>query len=82
LGNAKKILGIEIIQDRDSRLLYLSQQNYIEKVFERFRMDKSKPISTSLAAYFMLSSYLSLSIKEDVEHMSNMPYPSAIGSLM
>jgi hypothetical protein len=29
LGAAKKILGIEIVRDRKSGLLYLSQKNYI-----------------------------------------------------
>jgi hypothetical protein len=29
LGATKKILGIEIVRDRNSGLLYLSQKNYI-----------------------------------------------------
>jgi hypothetical protein len=32
LGAAKKILGMEIVRDRKSRILHLSQKSYIEKV--------------------------------------------------
>ena len=32
LGAAKKILGMEITRDRNSSLLFLSQQSYIKKV--------------------------------------------------
>ena len=33
LGAAKKILGMEITRDRNSGLLFLSQQSYIKKFF-------------------------------------------------
>ncbi|MCH90824.1 copia LTR rider [Trifolium medium] len=38
LGNAKKIHGIDIIRDRSKGELFLSQQGYLRKVVERFRM--------------------------------------------
>ena len=38
LGVAKKILGMRITRDRKNRKLTLSQGEYIEKVFHRFRM--------------------------------------------
>ena len=38
LGEANKILSIEIHRDRSSRRLLLSQQEYVEKVLERFDM--------------------------------------------
>jgi hypothetical protein len=43
LAVAKKILGMKIIWDRKSRLLYLSQNNYIEKVLHRFNMHNANP---------------------------------------
>ena len=58
LGAAKKILGVEIIRDRKSGMLYLSQRGYIEKGLRRFNMHDAKPVSTPLAAYFRLSSAL------------------------
>jgi hypothetical protein len=54
LGAAKKILGMEIVRDMKSGLLYLSQKNYIEKVLRRFNMQNAKPVSTSLAPHFKL----------------------------
>ena len=38
MGVAKKILGIRITRDKKSCKLTLSQGEYIEKVFERFRI--------------------------------------------
>jgi hypothetical protein len=55
LGAAKKILGMKIIRDRKSGLLYLSQKNYVEKVLHHFNMHNAKPESTLLAPHFKLS---------------------------
>ena len=38
LREIKKILGMEITRDRGSGRLWLSQENYIFKVLERFNM--------------------------------------------
>ena len=38
LGATKKILGMEILRDRKTSKLYLSQKGYIEKVLHRFNM--------------------------------------------
>ena len=40
IGEASYVIGIEIFQDRSQGLLGLSQKAYINKVLERFRMDK------------------------------------------
>lgn len=42
LEQAKKFLGIRIIHDRSPKKLFLSYEEYIKKVFERFNMDKAK----------------------------------------
>ncbi|CAM8907396.1 unnamed protein product [Rhodiola kirilowii] len=42
LGNAKKILGINIIRDRPNKRMILSQVEYIDKVLEKFNMKHSK----------------------------------------
>jgi hypothetical protein len=55
LGTAKKILGMRITRDRKNRKLTLSQGEYIEKVLERFRMKKAKPVSIPLASHFKLT---------------------------
>ena len=82
LGAAKKILGMEIIRDRKSGRLYLSQKNYIEKVLHRFNMDNAKPVSTPLASHFKLSASQCAETDDDYKYMSKVPYSSAVGSLM
>ena len=59
LGAVKKILGMETHKDRKVWKLYLSWKKYIEKVLECFGMQRSKLVSTPLAAHFKLSSALS-----------------------
>ena len=76
MGAAKKNLGVEIIRDRKSGMLYLSQRGYIEKVLRRFNMHDAKPASTPLAAHFRLSSALCPVLDDVIEHIS-----SAVGSL-
>ncbi|KAG8503337.1 hypothetical protein CXB51_001297 [Gossypium anomalum] len=82
LGPAKKILGMKILRDRKTSKLYLSQKGYIEKVLCRFNMQSAKPVSTPLAAHFILSSALSPQSDDEIEYMSHVPYSSAVGSLM
>ncbi|KAG8480959.1 hypothetical protein CXB51_025647 [Gossypium anomalum] len=82
LGPAKKILGMEILRDRKTSKLYLSQKGYIEKLLCRFNMRSAKPVSTPLAAHFRLSSTLSPQSDDEIEYMSHVPYSSAVGSLM
>ncbi|KAG8473470.1 hypothetical protein CXB51_035763 [Gossypium anomalum] len=82
LGPAKKILGMEILRDRKSSKLYLSQKGYIEKVLCRFNMQSAKPVSTPLTAHFRLLSALSPQSDDKIEYMSHIPYSSAVGSLM
>ncbi|KAG8481224.1 hypothetical protein CXB51_025964 [Gossypium anomalum] len=82
LGPTKKILGMEILRDRKTSKLYLSQKGYIEKLLCRFNMRSAKPVSTPLAAHFRLSSALSPQSDDEIEYMSHVPYSSAVGSLM
>ena len=56
LGEAKKILSMEITRHRSSCRLWLSQKNYVLKVLERFNMAEIRPITTLLAGHFKLSS--------------------------
>lgn len=82
LGPAKHILGMQIVRDRKARKLWLSQEAYIKKVLQRFNMEKAKPVSTPLALHFKLSKEQCPSTIEDKERMKNVPYASAVGSLM
>ncbi|PHT83044.1 hypothetical protein T459_11487 [Capsicum annuum] len=82
LEAVKKILGMEIMRDREKCKLYLSEKRYIEKVLHRFNMQNAKPISTPLVADFKLLAILSPKIDDEHNYMSLVPYSSVIGSLM
>ena len=82
LGPAKQILGMRITRDRTKRLLWLSQERYVEKVLERFNMHKSKSVNTPLAGHFKLSLKQSPTSEKEMKEMKKIPYSSVVGSLM
>ncbi|GJV37387.1 retrotransposon protein, putative, ty1-copia subclass [Tanacetum coccineum] len=82
LGEAKKILGMEIIKDRSRKILRVSQSGYVSKILNNFRIDNGKLIKMPLGGHFKLS-LKDCPIKDyDVERMSKVPYANAVGSLM
>ncbi|GJS43737.1 transposable element [Tanacetum coccineum] len=83
LGEAKMILGMEIVRDRKLRKLCLTQKQYLRRILKRFRFDKqTKRVSTLLASQFKISA--AMSPKNDVEraYMEKVPYANVVGSLM
>ncbi|KAI4331921.1 hypothetical protein L6164_016867 [Bauhinia variegata] len=83
LGEAKKILGMEITRDRKRGILFLTQKQYLKKLLQRFNItEKTKPVSTPLALHFKLSASQCPKTKEEEEYMSKVPYSNAVGSLM
>ena len=82
LGEASKILGMNITRDRSKRLLTLDQGTYMEKVLRRFNMMDCKPSSTPLDAGTQLSSKDSPMTDAEKEDMEVIPYASVVGSLM
>lgn len=82
LGPANKILGMQIHRDRNNRKIWLSQENYLNKILRRFKMQDCKSISTPLPINFKLSSSMSPSNEAERMEMSRVPYASAVGSLM
>ncbi|RVW37940.1 Retrovirus-related Pol polyprotein from transposon TNT 1-94 [Vitis vinifera] len=82
LGAAKQILGMRIIRDKANGTLKLSQLEYVKKVLNRFNRNEAKPMSTPLGSHFKLSKKQSLKTEEERDHMSKVPYASAIGSLI
>ena len=55
MGEAKYVLGVEIIRNRSKKILCMSQEAYIKKVLERFRMHYSKPVDTPVEKGLTLS---------------------------
>ncbi|KAK3043083.1 hypothetical protein RJ639_001198 [Escallonia herrerae] len=82
LGEAKQLLDMRITRDRKQKKLWLSQEEYIDKVLRRFNLHASKPVTTPLAAHFKLSKELSPKNREDEEYMAHVSYTSTVGSIM
>ncbi|KAM1278521.1 hypothetical protein TB2_030330 [Malus domestica] len=78
LGPAKQILGMEIIHDRKSKKLWLSQEKYVERVLERFNMKAAKSISLPLANHIKLSKESCPKTYQEKEKMAVVPYPSTV----
>jgi len=82
MGEARYVLGVEIFRNRAKKLLDLSQEAYINKILERFRMHYSKLVDTPVEKGLTLSIDQCPKIDKEKERMSNVPYASAIQSLM
>ncbi|KAL2518781.1 Retrovirus-related Pol polyprotein from transposon TNT 1-94 [Abeliophyllum distichum] len=72
LGTAKQILGMKITKDMD--VLKLTQEDYVKKVLNRFKMDEYKPVSTLLVSYFKLSNEQLPSIEQERAYMVDVSY--------
>ncbi|GKA85619.1 retrotransposon protein, putative, ty1-copia subclass, partial [Tanacetum coccineum] len=82
LGEAKKILGMEIVRDRSRKILRVSQSGYVSKILNNFRIDNGKSVQMPLGGHFKLS-LKDCPVRDcDVERMSKVPYANAVGSLM
>ncbi|KAL2253135.1 UNVERIFIED_CONTAM: Retrovirus-related Pol polyprotein from transposon TNT 1-94 [Sesamum indicum] len=82
LGNAKKILGMNIERNRTESTIFLNQTSYIQSILEKFSMENSKPSSVPLTAHFQLSKDLCPKTESEKDKMKNVPYSNAIGSVM
>ncbi|KAK8995295.1 hypothetical protein V6N11_069734 [Hibiscus sabdariffa] len=82
LGEAAYILGVKIYRDRSRRLLGLSHSTYIDKVLKRFSMEESKRGFLPMRHGISLSKEMCPSTPQERERMSQIPYASAIGSIM
>ena len=82
LGEAAYILGIKIYRDRSRRLIGLSQSTYLDKVLKKFKMDQAKKGFLPVLEGVKLSKPQCPTNVEDREKMKDVPYASAIGSIM
>ena len=58
MGKAAYILEVKISRYRSKKFVSLSQEQYIKKILERFRMQDCKPIDTLMAKGETLSQRL------------------------
>ncbi|KAH9770104.1 hypothetical protein KPL71_012259 [Citrus sinensis] len=76
LGEAKRILGMDIIINRSKKSLFLTQQSYIQKVLVRFGMNDGKQVQTPLASHFKLSTAQCPQTEAEQQKMACIPYSS------
>src|SRR5512140_3879622 len=82
LGEAAYILGIKIYRDRSRCLIGLSQSTYLDKILKKFNMDQSTKGVLPVLQGVKLSQTQCPTTAEDREKMKDVPYASAIGSIM
>nr|GEU30508.1 hypothetical protein [Tanacetum cinerariifolium] len=82
LGEAAFILGIKIYRDRTKRLIRLSESAYMNKILKMFKMENSKRGNILMQERFDLNKTQGASTPEEVKRMQNVPYASAVGSIM
>ncbi|GJQ92313.1 retrovirus-related pol polyprotein from transposon TNT 1-94 [Tanacetum coccineum] len=52
LSPARKILGMDIVRDRGSRTLKVSQSGYVQKILNNYKVDNSRSVFVPLGAHF------------------------------
>ncbi|GKB36822.1 retrotransposon protein, putative, ty1-copia subclass [Tanacetum coccineum] len=82
LGEAAFILGIKIYRDRSKRFIGLGQNAYIDKILKRYKMDNSKCGHIPMQERLDLNKTQGASTPKEVKRMQNVPYASAVGSIM
>ncbi|GJZ62466.1 retrotransposon protein, putative, ty1-copia subclass, partial [Tanacetum coccineum] len=82
LAEAAYILGIKIYRDRSRRLIGLSQNAYIDKILQQFKMDTSKRGTIPIQPNVDLRKSQGPSTPAKVKRMKGIPYASAVGFIM
>ena len=82
LGEANYVLGIQILRDRKNKRIALSQASYIDKILARFSMQNSKKGLLPFRHGIHLSQGHCPKTPNEIEYMKQVPYASAVGSLM
>ena len=76
------MIGIEIFCDRSQGLLGLSQKTYINKILERFNMEKCSAGVVPIQKWDKFNAMQCPKNELEREQMRNIPYASVVGSLM
>merc|ERR1711939_663144 len=81
LGPVKYFLGVRITRDRNSRLIYLSQDAYITRILEKFGLEACRPANTPMERN-VLSTLLPRDDTDSASPSEREDYDSKTGSLM
>lgn len=82
LGEAKRILGVDIYRNKINGDLFLYQTGYAKKVLRKFNMNLAKIVSIPFPVDCKLSKQMSPNTDDERQDMSSVPYASVVGSLM
>lgn len=73
IGEVTYFFGIRIFRYRNSRLLYLDQEKYLDKVFKMFNIQNCKALSTPIYKIQSLSKAMCPRNEEQLQEMKNFP---------
>ena len=82
MGEATYVIGIEIFRDRSQGLLGLSQKTYINKILERFNMEKCSAGVVPIQKGDKFNAMQCPKNELERQKMRNIPYAYVVGSLM
>lgn len=82
LGNARKVLGMEITRYLANGIRTVAQNGYIKWVMKFVSMGNLKPYNISIATHFKLLSKHHPNNEQDREEAWVIPYSNVVGSLM
>ena len=80
--DASFVIGIQIQRDRTRRMLGLSLKAYIDKVLDRYGMKNCSHSDTAITKGDKLSLFQYSKNNYQKEKIKDIPYASAVGSLM
>ena len=81
LGEALFVLWIEIHQDREKRVLGLSQKTYLEKVLKEYSMQNYKSSPAPIVKDDRYGEFQCPRNQYEIDQMKPVPYTSAVESL-
>jgi hypothetical protein len=81
-GPVQSLLGIQIERNLIKKELKLNQKHYIQNVLKKYNMADCKPIDTPFATGQKLTLEMRPQTEEEKRMMQDVPYQSAVGSLM
>ena len=82
MGDASYVIGIKIFRDRHNGILGLSQETYINRVLEKFRMKDCSPHIAPIMKWDRFNLNQCPNNDFEKEQMKNIPYALVVGSIM
>ena len=76
------ILGLQVLYNKQTRIIKILQTRYIELLFIKFKIEACNPVSTPMEPRLKLTKNNSPQNDEDLVAMPNISYKSLVGSLM